>query len=85
MKLTDAARNALPSSDFVFPQKRKFPIENPSHARNALSRAGAQGGSIQSAVESAVHSKFPTIGKKKKGLGKIAKPTPDSNGDYDND
>src|ERR1017187_890614 len=33
-KLTSKERNALPSESFVFPKKRKYPIENASHARN---------------------------------------------------
>lgn len=64
-KLTSAQRNALPSSDFVFPAQRKFPVEDAAHARNALSRAGAKGGSVKSKVDAKVHSKFPAIGKKK--------------------
>lgn len=62
-KLTAAKRNSLPSSAFVFPKTRKFPIEDPSHARNALSRAGAKGGSIQAKVRAKVKSKYPSIGK----------------------
>lgn len=65
-KLTAATRNALPSKDFVFPKKRKFPIENKSHARDAESRAGAEGGSVEAKVDAAVHRKFPGIGKKGK-------------------
>lgn len=68
-KLTSAARNALPSIDFVFPKSRKFPIENASHARNALSRAGAKGGSTESKVRAAVHRKFTEIGKGKAFYG----------------
>jgi hypothetical protein len=36
-KLTTKERNALPAKDFVFPKQRKFPIEDASHARDALS------------------------------------------------
>jgi hypothetical protein len=64
-KLTASKRNSLPSSDFVFPAQRKFPIEDANHARNALSRAGAKGGAVQSKVRSAVNRKFPGIGQKK--------------------
>jgi hypothetical protein len=64
-KLTSAERNALPAKDFVFPKKRKFPIEDKSHARNAESRAGAKGGSVEKKVDAAVHRKFPGIGKGK--------------------
>ena len=61
-KLTTKERNSLPSSDFVFPKERKFPIQDESHARNALSRAGAIGGSVEKKVDSAVHSKYKDIG-----------------------
>jgi hypothetical protein len=65
-KLSSARRNALPASTFVFPQSRKFPIPDPSHARNALSRAAAKGPSTEARVRAAVSRKFPGIGKKKK-------------------
>jgi hypothetical protein len=71
-KLSSAGRKALKSSSFVFPGKRKFPIENVSHARNALSRAGAKGGSTEAKVRAAVHRKFPNIGRKGKTV-KMAK------------
>lgn len=64
-KLNSAERNSLPSSDFVFPKQRKFPIEDASHARDALSRAGAKGGSVEAKVRGAVKRKFPAIGKSK--------------------
>ena len=35
-------RNALPSSAFGLPGERKYPLENASHARNALARASQQ-------------------------------------------
>src|SRR5215469_7604223 len=66
-KLTTKARNALPSSAFVFPKTRKFPIQDASHARNALSRAGAKGGSTEAKVKSKVHREYPNIGKKQFG------------------
>lgn len=66
-KLTSKKRNALKSSTFVFPKTRKFPLPDASHARNALARAGAQGGSVEAKVRAAVHRKFPTIGKMHEG------------------
>jgi hypothetical protein len=42
MKLTAAARRAIPSSEFALPGERKYPIENASHARNAIARAAQQ-------------------------------------------
>jgi hypothetical protein len=65
-KLTSQTRNSLPSSDFVFPKTRKFPIEDAAHGRDALSRAGAKGGSVEAKVRAKVHAKFPAIGKKGK-------------------
>ncbi len=38
-KLTSKRRNSLPSSDFALPGKRKFPVEDASHAKDAKSRA----------------------------------------------
>lgn len=63
-KLSYGARKRLPKGDFVFPEKRKFPIEDKAHARNALSRAGHKGGSTESKVRAAVHRKYPDIGEK---------------------
>jgi hypothetical protein len=63
-KLTSEKRNALSSSTFVFPAQRKYPINDASHARNALSRAAHQGGETESKVRAAVHRKFPGIGGK---------------------
>lgn len=63
-RLTTAARNALPASDFAGPN-RSYPIENPSHARNALSRVSQFGSpALKSKVASKVHRKFSSIGQK---------------------
>lgn len=65
-KLTYAARKKLPSSSFVEPGARKYPIENASHARNALARVSQYGSPAEKAkVRAAVHRKYPGIGKKK--------------------
>lgn len=72
-KLTAAERNALPARDFVFPKKRKYPIEDAAHARDAESRAGHQGGSVEAKVDAAVHRKFPAIGKRGKKKSKAKK------------
>jgi hypothetical protein len=37
-ELTDAKRDALPDSAFAFPDKRKEPLVDASHVRNALAR-----------------------------------------------
>jgi hypothetical protein len=60
-RLTTKTRNALPNRTFIFPKTRKFPIPDASHARNALARAGAKGGSVEAKVRSAVKKKFPGI------------------------
>lgn len=57
--LTSSARNALPSADFAGPD-RSFPIEDASHARNALSRAHFAPN--PAAIRAKVHAKFPGIG-----------------------
>lgn len=37
-ELTEAERNELPDSAFAFPTKRKEPLTDASHVRNALAR-----------------------------------------------
>ena len=62
-RLTTAQRKALPGSDFALPGGR-YPINNPSHARNALSRVSQFGTPAQKAeVRAAVARKYPGIGK----------------------
>lgn len=72
--LTAASRKALPKSDFALPGKGKgpegkgpgsYPIEDKSHARNALARVSQHGTPAEKAeVRAKVHRKFPEIGKK---------------------
>jgi hypothetical protein len=63
-KLTGAERKALPAKDFAL-GKGHYPIEDASHARNALSRVSEFGSSSQKArVRAAVHRKYPSIGHK---------------------
>jgi hypothetical protein len=59
MKLTSAARAAIPTSKFALPKQRKFPIENASHAANAKSRAAQQyaKGSLSLSELGAIRSK----------------------------
>ena len=71
-KLTAAARKKIPAGDFALPGGR-YPIEDASHARNALARVSQFGSpSEKAAVRSKVASKFPGIGQK--GKAKKAKP-----------
>lgn len=59
-------RSKLPKSDFAVPSKRKFPIPDISHARNALARADQAGDVEGSTVRAAVLAKYPSLGKNKK-------------------
>ena len=62
-------RNAIPTQNFALPGRR-YPIEDKSHARNALSRVSGNGNPAEKAkVRAAVHRKYPDIGKKSKPLG----------------
>lgn len=71
-KLTSKQRKNLPSRDFAEPGKRKYPIENKSHARNALARVAQHGNSEEKhIVEKKVHKKFPSIGKMGKRKTKL--------------
>lgn len=70
--LTAKDRQRMPSSDFALPGKGdgpkgagsgSYPIPDASHARAALSRAGANASpSEQAEIRRKVHSKFPSIG-----------------------
>ena len=63
-KLTTETRNKLPTKSFAGPD-RSYPINDPSHARNALSRVSQHGSEeLQARVRAAVHRKYPSIGKK---------------------
>lgn len=63
-KLTAKARNALPTKSFALPGRR-YPIENASHAQNALARVSQYGTpSEKGTVRSKVRAKYPTMGKK---------------------
>jgi len=69
-KLTAKTRNALPGKDFAGPD-RSYPIEDKSHARNALSRVSQHGSSKEkSEVRAKVKKKFPSIGKTRRGAPK---------------
>lgn len=62
MKLTAKTRNALPGGSFALPGRR-YPIEDASHARNALARVSQHGTTGEKAtVRAAVHRRFPSIG-----------------------
>lgn len=62
-KLTAATRKKIPTKSFAGPD-RSYPIEDKSHARNALSRVSQYGSSaLKARVRAKVHAKYPDIGK----------------------
>lgn len=61
-KLTAAQRNALPRSDFAQPSKRKYPINDKSHARNALARVSQHGTADEKRkIRRKVAQRYPSI------------------------
>ncbi len=79
--LSSEERDKLPDSDFVFPHddpsKRRYPIPDVSHARNALARVAQHGTpSEQEKVRHAVHSRYPALAddvKKAEFVGELFK------------
>jgi hypothetical protein len=62
-KLSTDARKKIPAKSFAEPDKRKYPIEDEAHARNALSRVAQSGTPAEKAkVKAAVKKKYPSIG-----------------------
>ena len=62
-KLTAAKRRAIPTGSFAGPH-RSYPIEDASHARNALARVSQYGNAeLKARVRAAVHRRYPGIGK----------------------
>ncbi len=63
-ELDDKDRAQLKDDDFAEPERRKYPIEDESHARNALSRVSANGSEQeQREVRRKVEERYPDIGK----------------------
>lgn len=61
-KLSWKERKKLPDSAFVFPDERKYPIHDISHARNALARIAQYGTPDEIAkVKKAVYAKYPEL------------------------
>jgi hypothetical protein len=59
-------RKKLSKSDFALPGKKKYPIPDKAHARNALARVAQNGSAAdQKKVKAAVKKRFPSIGKNK--------------------
>ena len=60
-ELSTKQRNALPDSVFALPDRR-YPIQDESHARNALARVAQHGTPEEKKkVRAAVRRKFPEI------------------------
>ncbi len=73
-KLSYEARKELPKKDFAEKKARAYPIEDASHARNALARVSQFGSSAEKAeVRAKVHKKYPNIGAKSKALNRKKK------------
>jgi hypothetical protein len=72
-------RKKLSRKSFALPNKRKYPIPDKAHARNALARVAQNGTPAeQRKVKAAVKKRFPSIGKQKtnkKAAGKGGKST----------
>ena len=63
-KLTAKARKKIPGGEFAGPD-RSYPIEDASHARNALARVSQHGSSaLKAKVRAKVHRAFPGIEQK---------------------
>ena len=60
--LTAKERDKLPSSAFVFPESRRYPIHDREHAVNALARVAQMGtASEQEKVRAAVYRRYPDL------------------------
>lgn len=63
--LSAKGRKHVKGSNFALPGRR-YPIHDIKHARNAIARVHQYGSASEiKRVETAVHKKFPSIGKKK--------------------
>ena len=66
-KLTYKKRENLRKTSFALPGVRKYPIQDISHARNALARVSQYGTPSQKkTVRAAVYKKYPSLRKNKK-------------------
>lgn len=57
--LTSKDRKKLPSTAFVFPKEKRYPIHDRAHAANALARS--KGKPEEAKVRAAVCRKFPDL------------------------
>lgn len=65
-ELKAGSRSKLPDSKFAEPEKRKYPIEDASHARNAKARAAqaVKAGRMPKSEESKIDRKADAVLKK---------------------
>ena len=67
-KLTAKARKKIKPKNFALPKKKAYPIQDKSHARNALARVSQHGTPAQKKkVRAAVKKKYPSIKQTKGG------------------
>ena len=65
-ELSTKGRKKLKKKSFALPGKRKYPIPDKAHARNALARVAQHGTTTEKKkVRAAVKKLFPGIGKGK--------------------
>ncbi|MFJ7297538.1 DUF6582 domain-containing protein [Streptomyces collinus] len=70
-KLKAKQRKKLPKKSFALPGKRKYPIPDKSHARNALARASQnESKATQKKIRARVTKKFPSLKKSSGGRKK---------------
>jgi hypothetical protein len=63
-KLRAKQRKKLPKSSFALPGKRKYPIPDKAHARNALARAAQnESKATQKKIRAKVTKRFPSLKK----------------------
>lgn len=64
--ISTKTRNALPADKFAWPEKRKFPIHDAAHVRNAAARLAqtVKAGRIDSATASKIRSRIAAAGKR---------------------
>lgn len=63
-KLKAKQRKKLPRKSFAIPSKRKFPIHDKAHAKNALARVKQSGTKAQQKkVRAAVTKRYPSLKK----------------------
>lgn len=67
-KLTTKTRKSLPKSAFAEPSKRKYPIEDKAHAKNAKARASqmAKKGKLSESEKEKIDAKANKVLHKKK-------------------